>query len=328
MSTLTRPGATENAAPAKTRRLRGLAWLMFRRHRPALLTCLALIVLGGAWIVYQRGAMLDTLHAAGWPGKPADALGDNVAGDASETLNSFAVNLSFLTTVLAVFVGAPLLASDMENGTARLATTQSVPRRRWLLAKLGFALLLVTVTTGALSGLFAWWRGSVAPFNPHDWLHDVSFDTTVPVFVALGLFSTVLGITIGALIRRTVPAMALTFLTGYAATIAFDLVKDRLATPRRIAFPLEGARPAALDEAVLVDNWVGTASGDLYGWGTCANDVAPDACRAKMGIVNSVWDYFGKDQMAGMQWAASGIFLVLAGLLVALLLWRTRRGPF
>ncbi|MEU9798570.1 ABC transporter permease [Streptomyces sp. NPDC051000] len=328
MSTLTRPGATENAAPAKTRRLRGLAWLMFRRHRPALLTCLALIVLGGAWIVYQRGAMLDTLHAAGWPGKPADALGDNVAGDASGTLNSIAVNLSFLTTVLAVFVGAPLLASDMENGTARLATTQSVPRGRWLLAKLGFALLLVTVTTGALSGLFAWWRGSVAPFSPHDWLHDVSFDTTVPVFVALGLFSTVLGITIGALIRRTVPAMALTFLTGYAATIAFDLVKDRLATPRRIAFPLEGARPAALDEAVLVDNWVGTASGDLYGWGTCANDVAPDACRAKTGIVNSVWDYFGKDQMAGMQWAASGIFLVLAGLLVALLLWRTRRGPF
>ncbi|MEV6572428.1 ABC transporter permease [Streptomyces sp. NPDC051577] len=328
MSTLTRPGATENAAPPTTRRLRGLAWLMFRRHRPALLTCLALIVLGGAWIVYQRGAMLDTLHAAGWPGKPADALGENVAGDASETLNSFAVNLSFLTTVLAVFVGAPLLASDMENGTARLATTQSVPRGRWLLAKLGFALLLVTVTTGALSGFSAWWRGSVAPFNPHDWLHDVSFDTTVPVFVAFGVFSTALGITIGALIRRTVPAMALTFLTGYAATIAFDLVKDRLATPRRIAFPLEGARPAALDEAVLVDNWVGTASGDLYGWGTCANDVAPDACRAKMGIVNSVWDYFGKDQMAGMQWVASGIFLVLAGLLVALLLWRTRRGPF
>ncbi|MFD9380119.1 ABC transporter permease [Streptomyces sp. NPDC059999] len=328
MSTLTRPGATESAAPAKARRLRGLAWLMFRRHRPALLTCLALIVLGGAWIVYERGAMLDALHAAGWPGKPADALGGNVAGNASETLNSFAGNLSFLTTVLAVFVGAPLLASDMENGTARLATTQSVTRGRWLLAKLGFALLLVTLTTAALGGLFAWWRGAVDPFVPHDWLHDPTFDTTLPVFVSFGLFSVVLGITIGALIRRTVPAMVLTFLIGYAATIALDIVKDRLATPRRIAFPLEGARPAALDHAVLVDNWVGTASGKLHGWGTCVPEAVPEACRAKLGIVNSVWDYFGKDQMAGMQWAASGLLLALAGLLAALLLWRTRRGPF
>ncbi|MCY0920084.1 ABC transporter permease [Streptomyces sp. H27-G5] len=328
MSTLTRPGATESAAPAKARRLRGLAWLMFRRHRPALLTCLALVVLGGAWIVYERGAMLDALHAAGWPGKPADALGGNVAGNASETLNSFAGNLSFLTTVLAVFVGAPLLASDMENGTARLATTQSVTRGRWLLAKLGFALLLVTLTTAALGGLFAWWRGAVDPFVPHDWLHDPTFDTTLPVFVSFGLFSVVLGITIGALIRRTVPAMVLTFLIGYAATIALDIVKDRLATPRRIAFPLEGARPAALDHAVLVDNWVGTASGELHGWGTCVPEAVPEACRAKLGIVNSVWDYFGKDQMAGMQWAASGLLLALAGLLVALLLWRTRRGPF
>lgn len=216
----------------------------------------------------------------------------------------------------------------MENGTARLATTQSVTRGRWLLAKLGFALLLVTLTTAALGGLFAWWRGAVDPFVPHDWLHDPTFDTTLPVFVSFGLFSVVLGITIGALIRRTVPAMVLTFLIGYAATIALDIVKDRLATPRRIAFPLEGARPAALDHAVLVDNWVGTASGELHGWGTCVPEAVPEACRAKLGIVNSVWDYFGKDQMAGMQWAASGLLLALAGLLVALLLWRTRRGPF
>lgn len=131
----------------------------------------------------------------------------------------------------------------MENGTARLATTQSVTRGRWLLAKLGFALLLVTLTTAALGGLFAWWRGAVDPFVPHDWLHDPTFDTTLPVFVSFGLFSVVLGITIGALIRRTVPAMVLTFLIGYAATIALDIVKDRLATPRRITFPLEGARP-------------------------------------------------------------------------------------
>ncbi|MBT2406599.1 MULTISPECIES: ABC transporter permease [unclassified Streptomyces] len=327
MSTLAHPRAAESAKPAGPRRLHGLAWLMVRQHRAMLLTCVAVTVLGAAWIVYERSSMLDTLHAAGWPAKPADAIDNNVHNAMSNRFNEFAGYLEDLPLLLGVFLGAPLVSSDHEQGTARLVTTQSVPRGRWLLWKLGFAFLLVTVTTGVLSVLFAWWRGSVGPFTPTDWLHGAAFDSTVPVLIAMSLLTTSLGIAVGALTRRVVAAMVLTFLGSAAVLVAAELLKDTLATPRRLTYPLTSEQPATLDHVVQVDQWVGTASGKLYGWGTCVNDQATEVCRARLGIVNNVWEYFGHDQLAGMQWTAVGLYLTLTALFVAVFLWRTRRGP-
>jgi len=34
-----------------------------------------------------------------------------------------------------LFIGAPLLAREFEHGTFRLAWTQGISRRRWLLSK-------------------------------------------------------------------------------------------------------------------------------------------------------------------------------------------------
>ena len=43
--------------------------------------------------------------------------------------------LVFLPALIGVFVGAPLLARELEHGTYRFAWTQGVTRRRWLLSK-------------------------------------------------------------------------------------------------------------------------------------------------------------------------------------------------
>lgn len=328
MSTLAHDTATrKGAAPTPSRRLRGLAWLLARQHRAALIGCAAVTVLGVAWIIYQRGAMLDALHAAGWPGKPAAALDGNLHNRINNDLNSYADLLGSLPLLLGVFLGAPLFASDQEHGTAHLVTTQSVPRRRWVLWKLCFALVLVTVTTGILTLFCAWWWRSLRPFGADDWLNGPMFETTGPVLVATAVFTTSLGIAIGAVTRRAVPAMTATFLTSVFALFAAGLLREELATPRRIAFPLHGAEPAVLDGAVEVDQWIGTASGELYGWGTCAHETSPESCQASLGIVNSVREYFGHDQMATMQWTAAGAFLLLAAALVAACLLRMRRGP-
>ncbi|MGW0390419.1 ABC transporter permease [Streptomyces sp. NPDC003042] len=327
MSTLT-PGRTgQDAVPAKPRRLRGLAWLLARQHRAALIVCAAVTVLGAAWIVYQRGAMLDSLQAAGWPTKPADAIDSDVRNRISNDLDSFGSNLAFLPLLLGVFLGAPLIASDQEQGTARLVTTQSVSRGHWLLWKLCFALALVAVTTGILSLFYAWWWRSLGPFAPADWLTGSLFDTTGPVLVATALCTTSLGIAIGALARRAVPAMAATFVASTVVLFVAGMLRDQLATPRRLTFPLDSREPAVLDGVVQVDQWIGTASGELYGWGTCVHETSPQACRADLGIVDSVWEYFGRDQMAGMQWTAAGGFLALTAVSITVFLWRTRRGP-
>ena len=39
--------------------------------------------------------------------------------------------------LVGLFWGAPVLAREFERGTHRLAWTQSVPRRAWLVVKLG-----------------------------------------------------------------------------------------------------------------------------------------------------------------------------------------------
>ncbi|MFD8981351.1 ABC transporter permease [Streptomyces sp. NPDC059564] len=326
-SALTQDTPRKGVASAPARRLRGLAWLMVRQHRTALLVCAAAVVLGTVWIVYERGAMLDTLHGAGWPAKSPAELDGSVANRVTNDLNSGGSSVAFLSLLLGVFLGAPLISADQESGVARLVTTQSVSRTRWLAWKLCFALVLASVTTGILGLVYAWWWRSAGPFAPSDWLSNPVFEVTGPVGVATALFTTSLGILAGALLRRTVVAMVCTFLVSGVALVAAEEFRTHLATPRRLTYPLGESQPALLDHVVQVDNWIGTASGKLYGWGTCVNDSAPESCRSGLGIVNSVWDYYGEDQMAGMQWAAAAVLLALAAVCVAALMWRARRRP-
>ncbi|WP_330261136.1 ABC transporter permease [Streptomyces sp. NBC_00539] len=327
MTTPTHTEAVRDSRDVRRRGPRGLLWLMVRQHRTALLACLAVTVLGAAWILYQRGAMLDTLHGAGWPAGSADSLDGDLLNRVTNRFDSAASTLASLPALLGACLGAALIAPDLEHGTARLVTTQSVPRDRWLLAKAGFALTLVTVTTLPLGLLFGWWRDSIGPFAGTDWLHDAAFDASAPVLVATALFTSSLGLLIGALTRRAVSAIVLTLLASWAAMVAGDVFKDDLATPRRISFPFGTDVPAALDHVVQVDQWVGTASGKLYGWGTCVHDASPDACRARLGIVNSVWEYFGDDQRMGLEWTAAAVLVAASAVLIALFLWRLRRAP-
>ncbi|GAA0319022.1 hypothetical protein GCM10010302_67700 [Streptomyces polychromogenes] len=317
-----RPAAT----PPGPRRLRGLAWLLVRQHRAALILCAAAVLLGSIWMLYRRAEMLDVLHSAGWPARPGDSIDETVRNRAGNDLDSFGNNLAFLALLFGVFLGAPLLSTDREQGTARLVTTQSVPRGRWLRWKLCFALALPALTTGVLSLLYGWWWRSAGPLAPADWLNGSLFGSSGPVLVATALFTTSLGIAIGALVHRAVPAMTLTFLVSGVALFAGDVLKSGLATPRRLVSPLGSPVPSSLRDVVQVDQWVGTASGRLYGWSTCVHDASPENCRAARGIINGVWEYFGPDQMAGMQWSAAGVLLGLSAVLTGAVLRWTRPG--
>ncbi|MFJ9342815.1 ABC transporter permease [Streptomyces sp. NPDC101733] len=319
-------GSARPTPPARARRLRGMAWLMVRQHRFQLYFWAALTLAGAAWAVYQRAAALDALRDAGWPGKPVAEIDGTIANRVSADFDSFGRLLASLPVLLGVFLGAPLIAADREHGTARLVTTQSLSRTHWLLWKLGFALAVAVATTLPLSLLYGWWWRTVEPFVVGGWLENPVFEATGPVLVATAVFTTALGLAVGALTRRSVGAMMTTFFGSAVALAVLSYGEGSLATPRRLVYPFGAARPAGFDGAVEVDQWISTGSGRLYGWGTCVNDAVPENCRASLGIVNSVWEYFGRDQMAGMQWAAAGVLLALGAVLLALFLTRTRRG--
>jgi ABC-type transport system involved in multi-copper enzyme maturation permease subunit len=65
--------------------------------------------------------------------------------------------LQVVPALLGAFVGAPLLARELETGTFRYAWTQGFERWRWALAKVAPLAVVVTAAAGALSVLLSWY---------------------------------------------------------------------------------------------------------------------------------------------------------------------------
>ncbi|MFF2012150.1 ABC transporter permease [Streptomyces sp. NPDC058195] len=323
MST-TRTEAPRTDATTRPRLLRGLSWLVARQHRGALFSLLGATVLGPIWIVYERSRMKDVLDAVGWPGKDLPTPSFD-----SDGVSLIISALGALPLLLAVFVGAPLVSGDKENGTAQLVTTQSVTRLRWMVTKFAWVYGSVLVTAVVLSAVFTWWWKPLRPVFSYDWSSGSVFNITGPVLPALCLFLTAVGITLGVLVRRVLPAMAIALFFSWFFGVFWERMISSLAATRTLVYPLEADMPARLDDALEVDRWIGSADGELYGWGMCAKatEKASDACVEKYGIVNNVYEYLGFDQMAGMQWTGAGLLLAGTAVLTALVLWRVSRRP-
>lgn len=146
--------------------------------------------------------------------------------------------MALAPAVVGAFLGAPLVARELESGTHRLAWSQSVTRTRWLATKLGLAALAVAVAVGALSLAVTWWaapldgaasstRGSLpARLTP------VSFAMRGITPVAYAIFALVLGVAVGMVLRRSVPAIALTLAVFTFVQIAMPLwVRPHLLRP-------------------------------------------------------------------------------------------------
>jgi hypothetical protein len=162
--------------------------------------------------------------------------------------------------IVGIFWGAPLIARELEAGTFRLAWTQSVTRTRWLAIKVGVVGLASMAVAELLSWMVTWWsspidRVSMDPF--------ATFDQRDIVPVAYAAFAFALGMTLGLLVRRTLPAMAATLVGFVGVRLAiYEWVRPRLATPVRIVAPLllpqvKGNGPVSLGAGVLKPgDWV------------------------------------------------------------------------
>jgi hypothetical protein len=136
--------------------------------------------------------------------------------------------------LIGMFWGAPLVARELENGTFRLAWTQSVSRTRWLAYKLVLPGAASIVAAGLLSLMVTWWsspfdRITDSPFSPS------SFDRRDLVPLGYAAFAFALGVTAGVLIRRTLPAMVATLVAFIGVRFAFfEWVRPRLMAPRKV----------------------------------------------------------------------------------------------
>jgi hypothetical protein len=131
--------------------------------------------------------------------------------------------------VTGLFWGAPLIARELETGTSALAWNQSVTRTRWLAVKLTVGGLTAVVVTEGLCLLQSWWAAPLSR-TVGDGLDLAGNQFSPLVFATHGItpvgyaaFAFALGVLTGALIRRTIPAMAVTLAIFAAVQVAMPL---------------------------------------------------------------------------------------------------------
>jgi len=276
MSTITSTGSTSSdsvrtEAGRRGLRLSGMNWLVWRQHRAAYWTLLAATAVAVALMVYQRQQMMTYLDGYGYP-----HLKDGWEEKFDQApLDSVAQLLHVLPVLIGCFLGAPLLAGDLESGTAKLVSAQSVSRVRWIATKLGVTALLVVVCTTAVSAAFTWWWSPVRSSSyALSWYAAAGFDSSGPVPVALTLLNVVAGVAIGMLLRRTLLSMVVTL--GFAGALWLVWSHFRMSLGNAVTLTThngvsgENSYPHLPDSAHLLDQSYLTASGDTVGWDTCA----------------------------------------------------------
>jgi hypothetical protein len=198
---------------------RKLARVATRQHRTALLwTGIAVGVVAIALIA--TGIPLRELAARGGP----DWYGTTRASvDFAGVMQALALTLQLAVLLAGMFVGAPLLPHEIENGTAKMAWTQAASRTRWLLAQVLSLAGLLALAAVAVGAAFAWW---LSPFpNPLDgaatalsaW-SPLRFNLNPVLMAGWVTFAFTLGVLLGAAIRRILPAVAAT-LVCYGAVL-------------------------------------------------------------------------------------------------------------
>jgi hypothetical protein len=190
---------------------------------------------------------LDRCHGSGCL-SPATYFTGSLVTTPYEVLFLLSTGIILLVpAVIGLFWGAPLIARELETGTAALAWNQSVTRTRWLAVKLAIGGLTAMAVTEALSLMQTWWAvpisqavadGSGAGVAQSRF-SQLNFATHGITPIGYAAFAFALGVTAGALIRRTVPAMAVTLAIFAALQVAMPLwVRPNLAPPDRTVIPV------------------------------------------------------------------------------------------
>ncbi|GAO05664.1 ABC transporter permease subunit [Streptomyces lydicamycinicus] len=330
-----RGGARE---PDGRGRLGGLAWLVWRQHRLFFGVLLAAVAGGAVWCAVLRGRAAGFIAAHHIDGCSLISLVPRCDGT-QEAVTTFRntygsdlqlaeMGLLLLPVLIGLFLGAPLIARELEAGTDKLVLTQSVGPLRWLAAKTALPALVVLTATTALSAVFAWlWQVIGDEVSGSYWYSTLGFAVLGPVPVAYSLLALAVGVLAGLLLRRTVLTMGVTL--G-----AMVLVPFALKQLRPYLMPIESAEFGPKESAQLPDNaWlVGqgyyTRAGDHLSMEVCDSARNYESCLRGHHAAGQYMDYQPVSHHWPLAWIESGIVLALAAVLtvIAFRVMRRRHG--
>ena len=319
-----------------------MVWLVWRQHRGELLVvAIVLAILATALIVtgvqmandFQQLGVASCLAQEGTPAANPNCNTILAGFDQTYGWMEIAVSwLNFIPPLLAILVGAPLVARELEQGTQRLAWTQSVTRFWWLAVKLALVLGGALLVSALLTALLTWWRGPFDQLGGRLEPYGFDFEGTAPL--SYMLFALALAIAAGAIIRRSIPAMVVT-LAGYLAVrLPIDnYLRSNYLPPVTVTqSPLANTNPVTRADWVLNGGWVDTHGhpiSDYQAFSTCA--IGPGSTKQDFFhcVVAHGWLETTVYQPASRFWLFQGIetaiFVALAAALVGLTIWWVQR---
>ncbi|QBD81182.1 hypothetical protein EPA93_36495 [Ktedonosporobacter rubrisoli] len=316
-----------------------MIWFIWRQYRIvaiiglALLALLALILIKDGIVthaVYQSSGMAACLAHGG----NCEEIGlrfQTQAASQSLNWNALTYLMPWLPLAVGVFVGAPLIAREQEQRTHYFAWLQSVPRKRWLIGKLGLLIGATLLGFGLLTLLTTWWA------QPWDADQNLWYLYHIQglVLPAYALFALTLGIAIGTFVRHTVPAMALTFVLFLALFIGLSAAYPYLLPPMSTTYALHNGneswgRPSDL---VFYAGYADQQGHEIGEISTYCN--VPIVNNSQYGTqINQCirarhlqWKrvYQPPARFWPLQWIHTAILLVISAILVLLTFWRLLR---
>jgi hypothetical protein len=307
-----------------------MMWVAWRQHRTVYL------MLGGvlaAASIFLLIIDLKVTHAFQQLGlatcKDTCASAEEAFQDQYGIFASLPLWANVWPVLLGLFVGVPVVSSDLEQGTHRLLWAQSITRLRWLLEKLALALGVGLLSAGILMALLIWGYGpfeqvgGLGPFSP------LLFDVAGPVWLASVVLTLALGVFAGTLTRHTVAAMLL----ALALFLAIRVPVEFLLRPQYLPAITETAplNQEGLPQSFAVsnDDWIiakglvdahGNRTTNLGCVGTQAF-ITPQQCFLANGYRGSYITFQPADRFWPFQWIETGIDLAFVVLALGAAIW-------
>jgi hypothetical protein len=141
-----------------------MTWVAWRQQRPSTVAAVAVLAVAGSVLLVTGWQMTSFAHDSGLAacvasGGDCRLLAEAFANRYRSLLEPVSLLGSLLPVVLGLLFGGPLLAREFEQGTHRLAWTQSVTRSRWLGVRLAVAAGVLAVVAALAALLLTWWWG-------------------------------------------------------------------------------------------------------------------------------------------------------------------------
>ncbi|MFD6231190.1 ABC transporter permease [Streptomyces sp. NPDC060232] len=288
--------------------LKGPRWVTVRQHRRALWTVPAVVAASLAGVIALRW----------WASYAADVYQAGPDGPLRSAMDVAGTAMLLLPLLVGAFVAGPMVARELESGTYRLALTQSTTPRAWLASKVVVAAAAAAAGSAALVGVYRLGLSPLSGTYQFGWPDRGPYESTGTVVVAYCLLGVAVGALVGQLVRRTLPAMAVTGLVTGLVMLALGALRWSFLPVQTLTAPLGSRTPKLPKGAFMTDLGLTTTSGGrLPEWACLERTGNLRQCPADLDVTGWYVEYHPVSHYWPTQTIETAVVLVLA----ALALW-------